>query len=99
MEIQDQRKVPVLKFRVRRSPFRPLPPWAEATLGGLAQAWLAARYEARGEAEKCGEVGTNPECAPESTDSTLTSRSRIRIGAPKTYDAHSRRPGRCALAG
>jgi hypothetical protein len=29
-------------------------------------------------------VGTNPECAPESIDSILTSRSRVRIRTPKT---------------
>jgi hypothetical protein len=42
VEIRDQRKVPVLKFWVRRRPLRPLPRWAEAALGDLAQASLAA---------------------------------------------------------
>jgi hypothetical protein len=55
VEIKDQRKVPMLKFWVRRSPLRPLLPCDEATLGVLAQAWLAARYEA---GEKRKSAGT-----------------------------------------
>jgi hypothetical protein len=88
VEIKDQRKVPVLKFWVRRSPLRLLPQRAEAALGHLV--CLATEDEADGNAEKSGDVGatqetaagwegvgTDPECAPESTDSILTSLSRI----------------------
>jgi hypothetical protein len=88
LEIKDQRKVPVLKFWVRRSPLRPLPQRAEAALRHLV--CLATEDEAEGNAEKRGDagatqetaagwkvVGTNPECAPKSIDSILTSLSRI----------------------
>jgi hypothetical protein len=54
VEIKDQREVPVLKFWVRRSPVRPLPRWAKATLAGLAEACVAARYNAEGNAENGG---------------------------------------------
>jgi hypothetical protein len=96
VEINDQRKVPVLKFWVRRSPVRPLPPWAKATVAGLAQACMADGHKPEGNAEDGGNasaprdtaadkgVRTNPECAPESTDSILTAVSRIRIGTVKT---------------
>jgi hypothetical protein len=53
VEIKDERKVPVLKFWVRRSPS----PWAEESLGKLAQVWLAAGYGAEGHAERSGDVG------------------------------------------
>jgi hypothetical protein len=55
--ITDQRKVPLLKLWVRRSPIRPLPPWAEAALGDLARVCLATGVEAEGNEEKCGDVG------------------------------------------
>jgi hypothetical protein len=54
VEISDQRKVPVLKFWVRRSPLRPLPRWAEAALAHLV--CLATEDAAEGNAEKCGQV-------------------------------------------
>ena len=60
VEIKDQGKVPVLKFWVRRSPVRPLPPWAKATLAGLAQASLAARYKGEGNAENGGNATLPP---------------------------------------
>ena len=88
VEIKDQRKVPVLKFWVRRSPLRPLPQRAEAALRHLV--CLATEDEAEGNAEKRGDagatqetaagwkvVGTNPECVPKSIDNLLTSLSRI----------------------
>jgi len=90
IEIQDQRKVPLLKFWVRRSPLQPLPPWQKPLPGRLAQAWLSARYEARGNAEKRGEVGASLEAAapargseqtrnvpPNELDRSLTSQLRI----------------------
>jgi hypothetical protein len=83
-EIKDQRKVPVLKFWVRRSPIRPLPQRAEVALGHLVS--LATGDEVEGNGEKRGDVGateetaagwegvrTDPECAAESTDTVLTS--------------------------
>jgi hypothetical protein len=54
VEIRDQRKVPVLKFWVRRSPVRPLPRWAEATLAGLTQACVAEGHKPEGNAEGGG---------------------------------------------
>jgi hypothetical protein len=57
--IRHQRKVPVLKLWVRRSPLCSLPPWAEASLGDLARAWLAAECEAEENAEKRGDVGAS----------------------------------------
>jgi hypothetical protein len=90
VRIKDQRNVPLLKFWVRRSPLRPLPRRAEVALEHLAQARLAAGYEAEGKAEKnadmgstqevaagCEADGANPECALKSIDSILTSPSRI----------------------
>jgi hypothetical protein len=89
VEIRDQRKVPVLKFWVRRSPLRPLPHWEGAALAHLV--CLATEDAAEGSAEKGGEVGatqetaagwegvgTNPECAVKSTDKFLTSPLGIR---------------------
>ena len=46
VEIKDQRKVPLLKFWVRRGSLRPLAPWAELAAGKLAQAWAAWVNEA-----------------------------------------------------
>jgi hypothetical protein len=37
VEIKDQGKVPLLKIWVRRSPLRPLPPWARLALGDLSR--------------------------------------------------------------
>jgi hypothetical protein len=94
VEITDQRKVPLLKFWVRRSPLRPLtlPPWAEVGKEGLAEAWAGLMYEGLGNAEKgldkeialaappAGKgVGTKPECAVKSTDGFLTPVSRIPV--------------------
>jgi hypothetical protein len=79
VEITDQRKVPLLKFWVRRSPLRPLPLRAGANLKRLALVWLTATDGAEGKPLKCDDVGatqgrsaaakgvgTNPECDPES---------------------------------
>jgi hypothetical protein len=43
IRVRDQRKVPLLKFWVRRSPRPPLalPPWAEVGLRRLGRAWAA----------------------------------------------------------
>jgi hypothetical protein len=96
VEIKDQRKVPVLKFWVRRSLVR-LPLWAKATLTGLAQALCGRGGRSRGKRGERWEcersqgrrgggkgVGTNPECAPEPTDNILTTPTRIRIGTTLT---------------
>ena len=37
VEVNDQHQVPLLKFWVRWSPIRPLPPWAEVAGGRLAE--------------------------------------------------------------
>ena len=63
VEIKDQRNVSLLKFWVRRSPVRPLPLWAEATLAGLAEACLAAGYEAEGNTKNGGDTRTFEEAA------------------------------------
>jgi hypothetical protein len=59
VEIKDQRKVPVLKLWVRRSPLCPLPRCVEATLGGFAQAWPDAARRAEGNAEKRGDAAAS----------------------------------------
>jgi hypothetical protein len=90
VEIKDQGKVPLLKIWVRRSPLRPLPPWASLAAGRLAQAWAGLVDEGLGNSEKDfghGDrpggragwegVGTKPECGVKSIDAFLTSVSRI----------------------
>ena len=72
VEIKDQRNVPVLKFWVRRSPVRPLPPWAKATLAGLAEACLAARYKAEGNAEDGGNASAAKDAAAAAKGSEQT---------------------------
>jgi len=52
VEIKDQGKVPLLKIWVRRSPLRPLPPWASLAAGRLAQAWAGLVDEGLGNSEK-----------------------------------------------
>ncbi len=89
IEIKDRRKVPVLKIGVRETPVRPLRQWTGSAFGRLAEAWLAAvtkRVQRRKgpatwaldlNAAAGGEGGgTNPECAPQSIDSTLTPLSK-----------------------
>jgi hypothetical protein len=55
--------VPVLEFWVLRSHVRPLPPWAKATLAGLAQACLADGYKAEGNAEDGGNASAPRDAA------------------------------------
>ncbi len=46
VRVRDQHKVPLLKFWVRRSPLRPLPPWVEVAAEPLDEA-LAALLDER----------------------------------------------------
>jgi hypothetical protein len=85
VEIKDQRKVPLLKSRVRRSPLRPrrwetYPGLAGLMDEGLESAEKGLDKDTALAAAPAGKgIETKPECAVKSTDGFLTFVSRIEV--------------------